>query len=219
MKAITADLIARAVGCGHGVAATIAAPLREATAAYEIDRSSRRFGCFLAQVGHESMGFTRLSEALSYRPERLHDVCIQAKPGSRWRSLLPRVAELANNPKALGNAAYGGRMGNGPESSGDGYLYRGRGWMQITGKANYEVIRDIVRKRFQDAPDFLANPDALLEPRWAALAAAAFWAHHGLNELADNQQFERITKVINGGTHGMKDRLDRYKRAMAALTA
>ncbi|KRD71659.1 hypothetical protein ASE45_06370 [Lysobacter sp. Root96] len=219
MKAITADLLARAVGCGHGMAATIAAPLREATAAYEIDGTPRRFGCFLAQVGHESMGFTRLSEALNYRQERLHEVCLAAKPGSRWRSLLPRVAELANNPTGLANAAYGGRMGNGPESSGDGYRYRGRGWMQITGKANYEVIRDILRKRFQDAPDFVANPDALLDVRWAALAAAAFWDYHGLNELADGQQFERVTKLINGDKNGMKDRQDRYKRAMAALTA
>lgn len=219
MKAITADLLARAVGCGLGTAASIAAPLREATGAYEIDRSSRRFGSFLAQVGHESMGFTRLEEALRYRPERLHEVCLAAKPGSRWRSLLPRVAELANNPKSLANAAYGGRMGNGPESTGDGYLYRGRGWLQITGKANYEVIRDIVRKRFQDAPDFVSNPDALLETRWAAIAAAAYWDYHGLNEQADSQNFERITKAINGGTYGLKDRQDRYKRAMAALTA
>lgn len=219
MKAITAELIARAVGCGRGLAETIAVPLREATAAYEIDESSRRLGCFLAQVGHESMGFSRLYESLSYRPERLREVCSEAKPGTRWRSLLTRVAELANNPQGLGNAAYGDRMGNGPEQSGDGYRFRGRGWLQITGKANYESNRDIVRARFPDAPDFVLIPDALLEARWAAITAAAFWSHHGLNELADGQQFERITKIINGGTHGMKDRQDRYKRAMAALTA
>lgn len=213
---ITADLLMKAVGCPLGVAATWAQPIADACAKFEIN-TPQRVAAFLAQIAHESAGLTHVVENLSYRAARIRDLAAQSKPGSRWRSLGPRADELANNPEALGNAAYGGRLGNGSEASGDGFRYLGRGLIQNTGKANYEAVRDLLRETMRGCPDFVAVPDALAAPQWAALAAAAYWHEHDLNTLADRGAFDQITRRINGGDNGGDDRRERYKRARQAL--
>ncbi|MBN7138984.1 DNA primase [Lysobacter enzymogenes] len=214
---ITADQLAAAVGCTRALAATWAPYLAHAYRLADISTLAR-LAPFLAQTGHESAGFSTTTENLSYSAERIADLATKARPGTRWRSLGPRAAELARQPAKLANAAYGGRMGNRDEASGDGWRYRGRGLIQNTGRANYEAVRDGLRALgIADCPDFVALPDALSEPRWAALAAAMYWREHDLNALADAGDFDAITRRINGGAAGAADRRERYERAKKAL--
>lgn len=169
---------------------------------------------FLAQVGHESAGFTKVEEGLNYR----YGVLL-AKFGNRISQdaafKYGRVdagpdAHPANQ-KMIANIIYANRNGNGDVASGDGYRYRGRGLIQITGKANYKAIAG------QLSADVVANPDLLTENLQAAMSAAAWWKNHGLNELADLDDVTLITKVINGGTNGLDDRKSRLLKAKGIL--
>ena len=207
---LTAEIMQSAGGCVRGVALTWAAPLSRACDLYEID-TPPRLAAFLAQVGHESAGFTRTVENLNYRAERL-----QAVWPSRFTPALARA--MAHDQQAIAEHVYGGRMGNAPEGHGDGWRYRGRGLVMVTGKANYEAVRDLLRERVAGTPDLLSQPEALAEPRWAALSACAYWHDHDLNELADAGQFDTITRRINGGQVGAEDRRARYDRARKALS-
>jgi putative chitinase len=123
------------------------------------------------------------------------------------------VAEAYHRqPEKIANRAYGGRMGNGPEASGDGWKYRGRGLIQLTGKDNYRAASDAL------GVDLVANPDSVTRPEMAALTAAWFWSKNKLNDLADRGDTVAISKRINGGTHGLDDRLQRTSTALALLT-
>ena len=142
---------------------------------FEIN-SPPRIACFLAQTAHESSQFNRLKESLYY------------KTASRLMAVWPRrfpneasAAPYVKNEEKLANVVYGKRMGNGPAESGDGYRYRGRGLIQITGRSNYTDVGKAL------GIDLINQPDLLLEPKWAALSAAYFWAGHGLNALADDE--------------------------------
>lgn len=204
---LTADLLQRAAGCARGVALTWAKPLAEACAMFDI-AAPARLAAFLATVGHESAGLTRTVENLSYSAEAL----LRTWP----RRYTPELArEHARHPELIANHVYGGRMGN--SAPGDGWKYRGRGPGMVTGRANYEAMRDLLRQRVPNAPDFVAEPGALAEPRWGAYAFAAFWEDRGLNELADAGDFIRICRRVNGGDIGMEDRMRRYALAKRAL--
>lgn len=100
---------------------------------------------------------------------------------------------------------------------GDGFRYRGRGLIQITGRANYCRVRDGLRTYVRDVPDCEASPELLEAPRWAALSAAWYWQTHGCNELADAGDFDAITRRINGGVNGLADRVALLTRATEAL--
>lgn len=204
---LPADKLQAAAGCARGVALTWTLPLSNALALYEID-TPERMAAFVAQVGHESAGFTRTIENLNYSAQGLL---------STWPNrFTPALAQtMARHPDEIANHVYGGRMGN--TVPGDGYRYRGRGLLQITGRVNYEAVRDQLRLRVPMTPDLLAMPEALAEPRWAALSAAAYWHDHDLNELADAGDMARLTRRINGGANGMADRMARYARARKAL--
>lgn len=110
---------------------------------------------------------------------------------------------------------YEGRKDLGNTEPGDGFRYRGRGWIQVTGRFNYRKTTE--RLSHMGCPDFEKNPDALAEPQWAALSAAEFWSRNGCNQLADAGDFTRITKVINGGLNGHEDRLARLQVAEQAI--
>lgn len=110
---------------------------------------------------------------------------------------------------------YEGRKDLGNDKPGEGYFYRGRGLLQITGKANYRRITD--RLTGSACPDFVSHPEALEQPRWAALSAADYWADRQLNRYADAGDWKRLTRAINGGYNGLADRITRIERAMAAL--
>lgn len=102
---------------------------------------------------------------------------------------------------------------------GDGYRYRGRGWIQLTGRDNYRRATQRLRARFDDCPDFEESPELVATARWAAMTAADFWHTAGLNALADAGRYETITRCINGGLNGYADRLARLDAAKAALCA
>ena len=165
---------------------------------------------FLAQVGHESAGFTKVEEGLNYSENAL-----LAMFGKRINPAQAKAYGRNNdhpaNQRMIANIIYANRNGNGGVGSGDGYRYRGRGLIQITGKANYAALSG------QLSADVVANPDLLTENLQAAMSAAAWWKNHGLNELADLDDVTRITRVINGGTNGLDDRKSRLLKAKGIL--
>jgi putative chitinase len=170
---------------------------------FDINTPERIAG-FLSQIAHESAGFTATSENLNYSADALCRV---------WptRFNAGNVAEYARNPQKIANKAYCDRMGNGPESSDDGWKYRGKGLIQLTGKDNYQ--------RFSDATgvDAVENPELLAEPELAALSAGWFWSTNGLNALADAKDVVGMTKRINGGTHGLDDRQAKYAAVLSSM--
>ena len=169
-----------------------------------------RWAAFIAQVGHESAQLTRLIENMSYSVRGLM---------ATWPARFPTPVSTntyARNPERLANFVYGSRMGNGPMESGDGWRYRGRGLIQITGRANYVKTGKGLKL------DLVERPALLEIPQHAARAAAYFWQSNGLNELADvgtEQSFREITRRINGGYNGYEDRAAMWARAKAALHA
>ena len=187
-------------------------PLNIAFEKYEI-KSAARISAFLAQVGYESGQLNRLEEGLIYRTSaRL--MKIWPKRFRTEASALPYV----NNPSALANFVYADRLGNGPFQSGDGYTFRGRGLIQITGRSNYTAAGKAL------GIDAVGHPELLALVPHAAMGAAWFWYSHGLNELADDntsdddlEDFGTITLIINGAKTGLQDRLALYKSVEVAL--
>jgi putative chitinase len=167
-----------------------------------------RWAAFIAQIAHESAQFTRLVEGLSYSVRGLMTTWPQRFPTER-------VAQpFARNPERLANYVYANRLGNGPPESGDGWRYRGRGLIQITGKANYAEAGVALKL------PLVAQPAMLERPTDAVRAAAWYWQTHHLNELADaNSQdaFEAITQRINGGFTGLAERIALWRKAQGAL--
>lgn len=158
---------------------------------------------FLGQCGHESNGFTALVENLNYKAESLCKVWPKRFP------TLDAAQPYNRNPEAIANHVYAGRMGNADEDSGDGFRYRGRGLIQLTGRANYKACGEAL------GVDLEANPEAVETPQFAALSAGWFWSTHGLNNIASD--IMAVTKKINGGTLGLDDRVARTERALNAL--
>ncbi len=180
-------------------------PLSEACNTYEID-TDERISMFLANCLHESAAFTRFVESLNYSPGRL----LAVFPSY----FTPEEAvEFAHDDIRIAERVYGGRMGNGPEGMGDGYRYRGRGLLQLTGKGMYLKAKRRLIVPFDEQPDLVAKPEH------AAMTAAWVWTDEKrCNALADNDKFQACVKRINGGLNGMDDRLawlDKVKEALA----
>lgn len=205
----TAKQLVLAVGCTLAVSARFEEPIREACRVYEID-TGPRLAAFLAQVGHESASFSRTVENLNYSAEGL----LATWPSRFTRDL---AAKLARKPEQIANHVYGGRLGN--RNLGDGWRYRGRGLIQVTGLVNYQGITETLAEKVADVPNFALYPELLESPKWAALSAGAYWDDHELNELADRGAFDQITTRINGGQVGKADRRARYARAMRVFGA
>ena len=156
---------------------------------------------FLSQIAVESEQLQYLIENLSYSAQRLMVV---------WPKRFPTLTSTigyVKNPQALGNKVYANRMGNGDEASGDGYRYRGRGLGMLTGKANYE------KRGMALGFNLVANPGLLETPRLAVQSFADFWAANGLNRISDEGSVEAVTRVVNGGTHGLAKRQAFYETA------
>lgn len=172
-----------------------------------------RIAAFIAQLAHESGGFRRLSENLTYTSAAR--ICaVWPKRFADEDSARPFV----RNPEALANRVYANRLGNGTAGSGNGWRYRGRGLLQITGRANYDEAGRALGLAL------LQEPDRLLEPVNAARSAAWFWQTRGLNALADDRSdddddgdFVSITKIINGGTTGLSERRRYWAQARRTL--
>jgi putative chitinase len=188
-----------------GAAADVfAAPLTAAMERFEINTPARQ-AAFLAQVGHESAHLTQLSENLNYSESGLMKT---------WPARFPTsvIAEqYQRKPEKIANRVYANRMHNGDEASGDGWRYRGAGLIQLTGKENHLAAALYFDKPLEEIGDWLRTPEG------ASLSAAWFWKANGLNELADAGDQEAITRRINGGTLGLKDRIALFDRAQEVL--
>lgn len=187
----------------------------------------RRMAAFLAQVGHESAGFTVLVENLNYSADGLAATWgsrfaqknsagqyLTVMDGGRARRLPNSDAQkLHRRPEAIANRVYSDRLGNGSEASGDGWRYRGRGLIQVTGKSNYQQCS---LGLFGDER-LLATPQQLQEWHWAVESAGWYWSSRNVNALADGDDFERVTKAINGGLNGQVHRVALYRQALSLL--
>ena len=180
--------------------------LNETFARFDISTPIRQ-ASFIGQCGHECGSFKVLEENLNYRAETLMKL---------WKSRFPTIEianEYARNPKKIANKVYSSRMGNRDEASGDGYRFRGRGCIQLTGHANYFHAGQAC------GADFVMEPDLVATPRYAAMTAGWFWSTHKLNQYADGSDFVTMTKKINGGTIGLQDRINHINHALQVLTA
>jgi putative chitinase len=159
---------------------------------YEIN-TPLRLAHFLAQCSHESGGFRAVEENLNYRAETLGKVFPKY-----FKDKNPD--DYSKKPEKIANLVYGNRMGNGAPESGDGYRYRGRGLIQLTGKSNYERFAKDLEISLEETVKLVSTPAGAIE------SAAWFWANNGLNELADTDDVTKVTKRINGGTIGLAER-------------
>lgn len=180
-------------------------PLNAALARFGISTPIRVAG-FLSQIAEESGELRRVIENLNYSAESLVKV---------WpKRFTPEEAKaFARKPEAIANRAYANRNGNGPEASGDGWLYRGRGLIQITGRRNYRKCGVALQLDLETSPCLLAAPEA------AALSAAWCWDANRLNQLADQEDIAGITHAINGGYAALEDRKSYFRAAKTALSA
>jgi len=177
--------------------------LSQALPDYEIN-TPQRIAAFLAQCAHESGGFTAIKENLNYKAESL------CKVWPRYFNT-GNAAQYAHNQEAIANRAYGGRMGNGPEESGDGYKFCGRGLIQLTGRSNYQAFADSIQISIDDASEYLKTFEGCVQ------SACWFWEANNLNQFADSGDILTMTKRINGGTLGLEDRQKHYEHALHVL--
>ena len=174
-----------------------------------------RLAHFLAQCGHESGGFRLTQENLNYSANGLKGIFKKYFLKADKKTIDEAKANAyARQPQKIANLVYANRMGNGDEASGDGFKFRGRGYIQLTGKSNYAAFDLAVED------DILANPD-LVSTKHALASAAWFWKKNGLNLIADTgstaEVVTKITKRVNGGTIGLPDRIKHFKEYHALL--
>lgn len=197
------------------VAGVFVPALNRAMARFDITSPVRQ-AAFIAQLGHESAQLTKLSESLYYKdPERVAQLFKYGFDLNQNGRVDPAEVEFAKgyvrNSEKLANRVYGGRYGNGPEASGDGYRYRARGAIGVTFRDNYRLCGKAL------GVPMLERPELLEQPEYAALSAAWYWWDRGLNELADAGLFDRITRVINGGNNGEDERRALWVKAKGVL--
>ena len=158
---------------------------------------------FFAQTSHETGGFKAFSENLNYSSHGLKNIFKKYFPHNLSES-------YARNPEKIANRVYGNRMGNGDEASGDGWKFRGRGALQLTGKNNYEAFA-----KYLNNPEILENPD-LVATKYSFDSAMFFFDRNKLWDICDkginDPTILSLTKRINGGTHGLEDRIKKTKK-------
>ena len=180
-------------------------PLNDTFAKFGIS-TPRQQAAFIGQCGHECGNFRILEENLNYRAATLMKL---------WPKRFPTLEfanQYAGNPKKIANMVYASRMGNRDEASGDGYRFRGRGCIQLTGHSNYFHAGKAL------GVDFVMEPDLVASPKYAALTAGFFWSTHDCNRLAEAGDWTALTKKINGGTIGLSDRIKHTEEALAVLS-
>lgn len=171
---------------------------------YEIN-TSKRLSAFLAQVAHESANFSRIEENLNYSPEGL------VKTFPKYFPTLEKAKDYARKPQKIASKVYANRMGNDDEESKDGWTYRGRGLIQITGKDNYERFASAIGKSLEETVNYLETPEG------AVHSAGWFWDYKKLNFYADGEDLKTMTRLINGGLNGLEDRIKKYNTIYTIL--
>lgn len=174
---------------------------------YEIN-TPQRMAAFIAQCAHESGGFVFLTENLNYRWQSLRKIFPKYFPDD---SIAQDYANRPNKQEAIANRIYASRMGNGDEASGDGYRFRGRGLIQLTGRHNYTWFAASLEISPEEATEYLTTFEG------AAQSACWFWESNKLNQWADKNDILTLTKRINGGTIGLDDRIKHYEHALHVL--
>ncbi len=191
---------------GH-VPDAVIAQLPDTISKFELN-TPLRLAHFLAQAGHESGGFKAVNENLNYGAKGLLGIFKKYFPTPEKAALYER------KPEKIANLVYGGRMGNGPEASGEGYKFRGRGYIQLTGKDNYKAFDAVVPENLLESPDLVATKYPLLSAAW-------FFHKNGLHKIADKGATDavvtEVTKRVNGGTIGLADRIKHFKEYHALL--
>ena len=192
---------------GH-IPDAVIAQIPDTAAKFEIN-TPLRLAHFLAQCGHESGGFRLTKENLNYSAKGLNGTF------KKYFPTLDSAVPYERKPDKIANKVYGGRMGNGPESSGDGAKFCGRGYIQLTGKDNYTAFGKSINE------DMSANPDKVASS-YALLSAAWFFNKNGLHKMADGGASDAvvtsITKRVNGGTIGLADRIKHFKEYYSLLS-
>ena len=173
---------------------------------YDIN-TPKRIAAFIAQCSHESGGFRVLTENLNYKAAGLRRIFPKYFPTDEL------AKQYEKQPSKIANRVYANRMGNGDESSGDGFRYCGRGLIQLTGKSNYQAFADSLEMKVEDVPEYLQTFEG------AAQSACWFWETNNLNKFADAGDILNMTKRINGGTIGLEDRQKHYNHALHVLGA
>ena len=182
---------------GH-IPDSVIAQIPETALKFKID-TPLKLAHFLAQCGHESGGFKILSENLNYSADRLKVIFKKYFPGNLSES-------YAKNPEKIASKVYGGRMGNGAEDTKEGWKFRGRGYIQLTGKDNYTAFGKAINE------DIISNPD-LVSSKYPLLSAAWFFSKNCLNKCVDasDATVKSVTRCVNGGEIGLSDRLKHFK--------
>ena len=174
---------------------------------YEIN-TPRRIAAFIAQCSHESAGFTALQENLNYKPETLRRIFPRYFPTD---DIARQYANAPNKQEAIANYVYANRMGNGAPETGDGYRFRGRGLIQLTGRDNYTFFAGSLGISVEEASEYLETFEGAVQ------SACWFWEVNNLNQWADAGDILTLTKRINGGTIGLEDRIKHYQHALSVL--
>ena len=176
---------------------------------YQIN-SAARMAAFMAHCAHESNNFTALEENLNYKPASLRKIFGKYFPTDE---LAAEYCSKPNKQEAIANRIYANRMGNGPEESGDGFKYKGRGLIQLTGKDNYTFFAGSLGISVDEAAEYMHTFEG------AAQSACWFWETNNLNQWADAGDILTLTKKINGGTIGLEERTQHYHNALAIFGA
>ncbi len=169
-------------------------PLNEVADYYELTENNSRIAGFLAQTAHESGGFTSIKENLNYSAEGLRNTF-----GKYFADDII-AKQYARQPEKIANRVYANRMKNGPEASGDGFKFRGRGLIQLTGRDNYTKFAEALDMTLDETVAYLETPAG------AVASAGWFWDNNKLNNYCDRDDFVGLTKRINGGTIGLEER-------------
>lgn len=188
----------------------LTAPLNATFLRWGIDTPKKQ-AAFLAQCGHECRNFTVLEEDLRYRGATLFKM-FPLTPKRKWGfASVEEAKTYEGHPERIASRIYGGRMNNRDEKSGDGWLYRGSGYLQLTGAANFFHAGQAL------GVDFMKNPDLVRTPEFAMQTAGWFWKTHGCNELAEAGNWVKLTQVINGGQLGYAERVHNTELALAVF--
>lgn len=186
-------------------------PMNQCFLDYDIT-TPLRVAHFLAQIMHETAGLSRLEESFYYSADRLKQIF----PG---HFIVPGMAEAyAFERERIANLVYANRLGNGPESSGDGWRYRGRGMLHLTGRQNYEDYQEFVRSPGIETQSIVETPDAVAYDEYLAASTAGwYWYSRRLNLRADKDDIRTITRRINGGLTGFAQRREQLKKVKTIL--
>ena len=177
-------------------------PLNMVTEYYDISVSPQRTAGFIAQIAHESGGFRYTVENLNYSAQALRRVFNKYFPDDEIANI------YARQPIKIASRVYANRMGNGPEESGDGWTFRGRGLIQLTGFNNYSRLAEALEMEIFQVIEYLETPEG------AVASAGWYWHENDLNSYCDRNDFIGLTKRINGGTNGLEERQHYYNIAL-----